>query len=206
MTALNLLPWRFRRKLLIRTRIAQWFVGTLIACGVVAAAAWFEHVQLSRRESSLTRLQARSESLAQLKAETAQFRERVAESKKVQSILSHVENQELPLRAMGLAGQVVSTMDGRLEVQGMALARSVVTVPIPDKPKESESHDVVSLVLNGRAVDNLAVADMVLKLRETGVFETVALRTAAARPVASAAGETPLPSFQVECVCKNKSL
>lgn len=206
MNSINLLPWKFRRKLLIRTRIAQWSVATLFACAMVAAAAWFQHTRLMKRESALARLQARSESLAQRNSETAQFRDRVSESRKVQSILSHVENQELPLRAIGLAGHVVSTMEGRLEVQGLALNRSVVSIPIPDKPKESEHLNVVSLVLHGRAADNLAIADMVLKLRETGVFESVALRAAAARPTASVAGQPVLPSFQVECVCKTKSL
>ncbi|MCC7422591.1 MAG: hypothetical protein IT428_20105 [Planctomycetaceae bacterium] len=206
MNAINLLPWAFRRKLLIRTRVAQWSVATLLGCGLVAGAAWFQHARLTKRESALARLQARSESLAQLQTETAQFRDRVTSSRKVQSILSHVENQELPLRAIGLAGHVVSTLEGRLEVQGMALSRSVVSIPIPDKPKEFENQDVVSLVLNGRAADNLAIADMVLKLRETGVFETVALRAAAARPTAPIAGQAVLPSFQVECVCKTRSL
>ncbi len=194
MNSLNLLPWKFRRRLLLRVRVTQWAVATAVACGLVLAAAGVQFAQIARREQTLARLEARCESLATMRVETARIEGRVAESRRLQALLSRVENQELPVKAMGLVSGVVRVSRGRLELTTVTLARVPVSVPVPNKPKESAQEERVTLTVAGKAADNLAVADMVLRLRESNVFDQVDLR-----PASTALDRSGLVAFHVDC-------
>src|SRR5262249_242583 len=110
------------------------------------------------------------------------------------------ENQELPLSVMGLVSRVAGASEGRIQVESVALSRALAAVPVPDKPGTTVNEETISLLLSGRGADNLAVADMVLRLRETGVFDTVTLK-----PAASAA-ESQGPLFQVECLQRTRRM
>jgi Tfp pilus assembly protein PilN len=200
MNALNLLPWSFRRRMLLRVRLGQWLMITAAACIAVLAIAGLRFFRISRKSDTLDRLQARCASLEAMKSEAQRVEARVAESHRLEALLSRVENQELPLLAVGLVSRVVGRSEGRIQVQSIALGRALAAVPVPEKPGTTVNEETISLMLNGRGADNLAVADMVLRLRETGVFDTVTLK-----PAASAV-ESQGPQFQVECLQRTRRL
>lgn len=200
MNALNLLPWSFRRRMLLRVRLAQWSMVAAAACIAVLGVAGLQYFRISRKSDTLSRLEARCVPLEEMRREALRVEGRVAESHRLESLLSRVENQELPLSAMGLISRVVGRSEGRVQVESIALARTIAAVPVPEKPGATVNEETISLMLSGRGADNLAVADVVLRLRETGVFDTVTLK-----PAASTA-ESQGPLFQVECLQRTRRL
>lgn len=203
MNGLNLLPWRFRRKLIARTRVRQWSIVAISAAALVLAAAGFEYARIVRKEQTLSRLEARCQSLTKMRAESAAIQTRIAEAQKLESLLSRVENQELPFKSLGMASRMAAASNGRLQLTGLGVSRTTEAVPVADKPGVTESEERVALLLNGRAASNLAVADLVLRLRETAVFDAVTLKSGGTSTLSDA---TPGSPFQVECVQRTKGL
>jgi hypothetical protein len=186
--------------MLLRACVSQWLVVTAAACVAVVAIAGLQIYRISRKSDTLARLEARCAPLEEMKRESQSVEARVAESHRLQALLSRVENQELPLSAVGLVSRVVGSSEGKIQIQSIALGRALAAVPVPEKPGTTVNEETISLTLNGRGADNLAVADMVLRLRETGVFDTVTLKPAAS------ASESQGPLFQVECLQRTRRL
>lgn len=200
MNHLNLLPWSFRRRLLVRKRLRQWASVAVLASSLVLSAAGLRFAQLGRQQTLLNRLEMRCASLTEKQKEVARIEAQLAEFRIAQSICSRVENQQLPLKALGLVSQAVQAGQGSVQVRRLSLERSVQTTPAADKTKKPETHETVSLQLDGVAADNLSIAQLTLRLRESGTFDTVDLKAAAP----STPGGLEFP-YAVDCVYRSRA-
>ncbi|MBC7967201.1 MAG: PilN domain-containing protein [Fuerstia sp.] len=186
--SINLLTWRFRLYLLVRTRLLQWSV--IWAVGSLLMVIWWqlESRRLSAAQEALAIMESRCLPLQQMQRENMQLARRVRDLKSHQSLLTRLNDEQLPYRLLGLLSQKVSECQGTLRIDSMAIDKKMETERLTPteaalavkkaaagKPVAPQMHEVTILTLNGVADGNITLSQFVGLLRDSQVFQTVEL-------------------------------
>lgn len=221
---LNLLPWDLQCRMLRDQRLRQWAVSWLVigVFGVtVSVTQWW---RLSKAGEEYHSWERRAESVQAIQLASQNLRQKIAQQQERLVKYGHLENEKLGFQLLGTLSQAASSCGGKIQVQKMILKTNQVAIAAADKPgtaipgtatpgaaapgaaAPTKFRDVRVLTLAGVAVNNLAVAQLVSALRDSGAFDSVELRTSQslgdnrslALPVSST---TPngLRTYQVEC-------
>lgn len=201
---INLLSWRCRLYLILRTRLLQWLVVGSLVC-LIALATWrTKSYRLNGALDSLALMESRCAPLQSMMIENQQMGRRLAELDGHQSLLKRLDDEQVPYRLLGLVSHGVQQCSGGLHVQTVMVTRTRENVPSPKPPAvpqmkpatgQPKSREVTVLKLNGVADDNLAISRFVAALRDSGVFAKVDLRSS----VGARRDDGRAQSFLVEC-------
>lgn len=172
-TSINLLGLSQRRQQMLRRRVAQWC--KLIV--VVLLGGMGIHWYLSREQAALAR---RYEALANghrpteaMLRELISMREQLAEIKQQELVARELEQQRQVLAVLGLISQSARRTDGRLRVTKLELSDfqrfEHVRGAAPDDAGGACAR------LNGVALDNPSVAELLEGLQDSGFFQRVEL-------------------------------
>jgi hypothetical protein len=200
---INLLPFEFRRRQLIRARVGQSCVVAGSAVIAIAVVLWSQHVSLRALRGEATRLDLQCEPLRQTTLENSRIEQRVQELTNRQSLLSEIESTQKTLSLIGIVSRSARRGGSRVQVRQFSVQRirSVSNNPPAASIKEdvkSENdaqHPQMKLTLSGVAMDDLAVAKFVVALREDGVFNVVELKSS----LEGGAGDHMFRQYQIEC-------
>lgn len=186
MMHMNLLPLEVRRRLLVKTRLFQWAVVWGLSLVAVVGLWAVESVDLQAQTRQLQMLERRCDPLRKLDAENKRVRERLAELEQRQSLLADLDTVQYPLLLVGIVSQGAHSSHARIQVSDFSLAplSAKITkskIQVNKKKNEKQAKENVSarmrLTLKGIALDDLAVAQFIVALRDTGVFNAVELKS-----------------------------
>lgn len=186
--SINLLTWRFRFYLLVRARLLQWCV-VLAVCSLVLVVLWqLENHRIGTAMDALAIMESRCAPLQQMQSENVQLANRVSELNSHQSLLTRLDDEQVPYRLLGLVSRTVAECLGSIRIDSVSLERRMEaesqdpkkTVSPSDKPKTDVAaspklREITTLTLNGLADDNITVSQFVGLLRDSQVFESVEL-------------------------------
>ena len=210
-TNVNLLPWDYRRSRLIRRRLRQWSVVWSLTA-LVLAAGWLE--ARSRWQAALQETENEEERYDEVRVLRGEIARLTAQQKNLgeqQELVRRLQQAPPPLLPLALVSASAAHCGGRVAVRHLFYNEqppksSAVTVsaPIPGPaangqppasvPKTVERQPA-QLTLDGVGADNVAVAEFVVGLRESGAFERVELKSTAASVTRSG----NVTTYQVEC-------
>ncbi len=202
----NLLPFEYRQRQLLRRRIRQWCMLWGL-CALVIAGAWWAkrlhyRIMLRNRQAAERSFLP----LAELAQESQALRNELAELRAKGTILGQLHDQRPLLSLLGLAGRSAQECRGRLVVRKMRFERHELGSPggsaragraqrgpaaagQSQRPGERAGPLVAghsagasaapwgTVVIEGEALDNLAVATFVVQLRDSGMFRRVELKS-----------------------------
>ena len=202
----NLLPFKYRRRELLRRRLLQWSL-VWIACTTVAAGfCWSEYSRYRRSQAAME-----AAARAYLPLETL-IRQRDASRSQLRrlhakgTILGHLREERPVLALMGVASESARKCNGRLVVRDLLLQRRDTAAktdpPKAAKPQKKRRQPLAERTLpwatvtfQGDALDNLAIATFAAGLRDSGLFRRVELKSSLSKKSAEAA----LHAFVVQC-------
>ncbi len=220
----NLLPFEYRQRQLLRRRIAQW-CALWALCALVIAGAWWAkrlhyRIMVRNREAAERSFLP----LAELARESQALRRELAELRAKGTILGQLHDERPLLSLMGLAGRSARECHGRLVVRKMRFERHELGAAgtraragagqggVASAGGSNRSDDRAgtlvagsspgagsaawgTVVIEGEALDNLAVATFVVQLRDSGMFRRVELKSTQGTTTSTGS----LRTYVVEC-------
>ena len=192
-THLNLLPWQFRCRLLARSRVRQWSVVWGISFLITVGVCALTHLQLEAGRRELQVQHDTSSPLKSLQTQNEQIRARLDQLHSHQSLLVLLEQTQQPLWLIGLVSRHARNGGGRLQVQNFSLKQ--LQPALRSGTEGIDSHNLAQLTLKGIAVDDLAVARFIVGLRDSGIFDSVELKSSIRTQVENISAR----EYSVEC-------
>lgn len=188
---MNLLPYAYRRKLVVRKLLMGWIIvwtGCGLAGGAVCLLTWTE---LRSAQSELAGVEEQAEPLREVVAENRRFKQQIEEIWGRESVLGELGGSSQPVSLLAIISRSARAADERLQIQRLNVAHVVPaaesgkpaapakpgTKPAPPVKPSEPPRKVLELTLTGVACDDVAVTRFVSALREQGVFESVELRS-----------------------------
>ena len=121
-----------------------------------------------------------------------------------QSLLTHLDAGLHPLQVIGLVSRSAEFVGGRLRVEKMSFQVIEVSQPLVDQTAGQNGVDLKQpapikafhLTLNGIASNYLAVSKFIIALRDSGLFESVELKSSERTEMAGGRAR----KFFVDCV------
>jgi hypothetical protein len=186
---MNLLPIAFRRRLLIvrtlRFWAAVWGVSVLAAsimCGLLWVELWGWRRELTHHQEDAAELQAMQAENQKLAADISSISRRAA-------VVEDVHGIAQPLALLGVVSRSAKAADRQLQVQKMQVSHIEEKIVDPKaRPGAAVAKDApvrrrLEVSLSGVALDDVSVAKFVTSLRESGMFDTVELKSSLGVPL-----------------------
>lgn len=202
----NLLPWKHRRRQLIRRRLLQW--AAVWAVLVALGAGWVGTGLIQRAEvhERVAELEAEYAPVGELTRQLTEARKTLRQWQERRDAVAALEETRPALTLLGLVSRCAQACQGRLRIDKLSLQPHQATPAAeaskhasPGRPgaqaPRAPSGPSATVTIHGQALDNLAVAQFVANLRETRAFERVELKSTAEQP----GGQAAVRSYQVEC-------
>lgn len=203
---INLLPFEYRRRELVRLRLLQWslvWAGCLL---LIVAAWWLKQSQHRASRLAVEAAETRFRPLEQLMGQRRAMETELRRLHAKGTVLGRLRDEIQLLTLIGMVSHGARECRGRLVVDEMAFQRKANNASAdrpqrdPGKPTDTEpgaegSGPRASVTLRGTALDNLAVARFAAALRDSGLFERVELKSSVGDE--SAAGN--LRAYLLEC-------
>ncbi|MEO2013257.1 MAG: hypothetical protein ABGZ53_02700 [Fuerstiella sp.] len=183
----NLLPMSIVHRRCLTFRLKRWAAVWLVVLFATVFVSLSQLQTLSELECTAAKLAAKSGPLRAIAAEQQQMAQEVEVIKERESWLTDSDSSQT-LQLLGIISSAAQKNKGRISVQTlsvMSFDRPVVTpesgTRTNTRSRGSNEEEVLEqkmqLDLNGIAVNDLAVASFVAFLRESGVFESVELKS-----------------------------
>ena len=189
----NLLPMSFRRQQMARKRAIQWMV---VICFVLACG-WVSHRFELREETALAQqlevLSREHRPTQSMLKQLMKMRHRLVSLQEQEAIARELETQRNPLTILGVVSKNASVTKGRLRVTQLEL-NEFQSMAIGGEGSPSNA-PTSSLALTGVALDNPAVAELLDRLQDSGLFGRVELLTMKQRED----GSGKLRDYEVKC-------
>jgi len=172
-TAINLLPFVYRRQWLIRRRVLQWSAVLMATLASIAVAHWYEgHEQrlLVRQLEAITRESQPSQTMLR---EITRMRAQIDRLQHHQTIAQELEQQRQVLALLGAISQAAKRTEGRLRVLDCRVVDLQATEVDENQAESPLSPGTVTL--SGVALDSPTVAEFHDGLLRSGLFADVKL-------------------------------
>lgn len=181
----DLLPPSVRNRRFVTTALKGWATIWVVVALIVFYVSISQSQHRQHLELTAAQTEAQAAPFRKLRSEERQMRQQISKIRERESWLTESDSGQT-LQLLGIISRAAAENNGRVNVQTMDLG-SIERVRDSDKaseagrPGSARKKPVVEqkmqLDLNGLAVDDLAVASFVALLRETGVFESVELKS-----------------------------
>ncbi|MHC4403474.1 MAG: hypothetical protein ACYTG0_27775 [Planctomycetota bacterium] len=182
-TYINLLPLEYRRRELLKRRLAQWalvWAGCLLLAGGVW---WLKHGRYRASQSAVESAEQRYFPLAKLMQQRDVMHRELRELSARGTVLGQVRNGRPLFTLIGLTSKSARRSNGRLFVRRMAFAQHL-TEPETAAQRSgagrnapAETMPWAGVTFQGEALDHLAIAKFAAALRDSGLFRRVELRS-----------------------------
>lgn len=218
---LNLLPWRLRCRMLLRRRIRQWAVSWMILVVVTTGLGLWNWRSLGDAERDRDTWARRAVTIQSIHNENEALQRQVAALRERFQKYGHLESEQLgyqllatisqtaasgsPGSAGGNSGETTNETrkQSSIQIQKLVFKQTEVQEKVADAKAAAKNaktppkmRTVRTVSLTGVATNNLAVAQFVSSLRDSGAFLTVDLKSSQGNKLASAAESR---AYQVEC-------
>ncbi|MGH7134627.1 MAG: PilN domain-containing protein, partial [Pirellulales bacterium] len=205
----NLLPWTYRQRCLVRRRLRQWSI-VWAAVAAVLVLGWLDW--RAGWEAALQEVEVHEQcydEIRSLKGAIARLLVQKQGLSKQQELVGRLQQSPPPLLPVALVSASAARCEGRVVVNRLVYSESPMKQPVAPAATAPGSTAPVpataavatqpllsgSVTIDGVGADNVAIAEFVLGLRESSAFERVDLKSAAAST--TRAGK--VTSYQVEC-------
>lgn len=192
--SLNLLPAPFRRRRLVRRCVAGWAAATAAAAAPVLALVC---IDLADRNTLRQAAEERGRRFHAVVLLQEDIRRMTVEEPGVRAQRQRIEAsvaQQRPLDLIGLVGRGAGECQGRIQVRQFTVGVSRTEAPSA-AGKPAQGSESIDLSLRGLGADEAAVAEFVNRLRDTGGFQAVELRSSSSQTTDGRA----TASYQIEC-------
>ncbi|MEQ9406120.1 MAG: PilN domain-containing protein [Fuerstiella sp.] len=197
----NLLSSRFRLLMLIRRRVTQWSVIWIAA--VAVSLGWWQlrSHRVRAAEERVALMETRYSPLKQMQADIRKMKQQLEEMNSHESLLTRLDDEQVPYRLLALVTLQVDARAGAIRLDSYRLTRTDPveavrqTAAATAKKTDAEPAVPTRLTVRGIAADNLAVSLFVAGLRDTGVFESVDLKSS----VGAQIDRQRAQSFIIDC-------
>jgi hypothetical protein len=215
---LNLLPWRLRCRMLLRRRIRQWAVLWMILVVVTTGLGLWSWQSLGDAERDRDTWARRAVTIQSIHNENEALQRQVAALRERFQKYGHLESEQLGYQLLATISQTAASgsaggnsgetaNDARkqssIQIQKLVFKQTEVQEKVADAKTATKNaktppkmRTVRTVSLTGVATNNLAVAQFVSSLRDSGAFLTVDLKSSQGNKLASA---TDSRAYQVEC-------
>lgn len=203
---LNLLPWTFQRRMLVRRRLGQWSAVCVVSTMLLGGVWLWEARARDLEQSAIDNLERRASPILGMMQRNQKIEQRLKLLEGGQSLLGELEPEQLSYHLLAAVSKSASQCSGRIQVQQFTLERTQQAkdsvkdaAKAPPKEgaaqKEPETEEVCKVTIKGIGTDNLAVAQFVAALRESSLFQKVELKSAVGGADARGQGR----SYIIEC-------
>ena len=172
-SALNLLPFAYRRQWLLRRRALQWLMVLAVTLSAISAARWYrghEQHALQRQLEAITREGRPSQAMLR---EITRMRAQIGRLQHHQTIAQELEQQRQVLALLGVISQAAERTHGRLRVLDCRVVDLQATEVVADQAEGAMHPGTVTLV--GVSLDSPTVAEFQDGLLRSGLFADVKL-------------------------------
>jgi hypothetical protein len=201
---LNLLPWSFRRRMLVRRRLGQWSALGFVAVLVMGSVWLWEARALDRDEQSVEALRRRAAPTLGMQQKNQRGQQRLRSLEGGQSLLAELEPERMSFHLLAAISRGAGQCQGRIQVRHLSLERALQPVktatapPAGDKTAAKQPEvmeEVCKVSVRGIGTDNLAVAQFVAALRDSSLFHSVELKSTVGGSDAHEQGR----AYHIEC-------
>jgi Tfp pilus assembly protein PilN len=186
-THLNLLPYTYRRKQLVRARLRQWFAAWLFAAGTCAALAWTEWSAFRAASWQLDSLRRQCVPIENARQEMQNLEQRIAQLRRDETLALSLADEQPVLMLIGCLSRASRLCRGEVAVQELQLDRR------GDRLEGASAGRV--LILDGVATSHEAVARFSEELRNTNTFAQVELKQTGTADLGGQVATT----YHIEC-------
>ena len=203
-THLNLLPYHYRRRQLLRRALGWWSCVWLTCLAGAATAYGLACYHNGRLEQDVAAAEGNAAPLIRLEQEQGTMKAALDAALAKGTVLGHVQDERPPLSLLGAVSQSARRSGGRLDVQHLGFERTEreqsegskpVTAGKQPQPAPEQQERWGLVIIRGNALDNLAVATFVAGLRDSGLFRNVELKSC----IRSSSGGQETRSYVLEC-------
>ncbi len=211
-TFVNLLPFEYRKRDLLRRRLLQWSLVWGLCVASAAGLGWLKQDRYRTSQHFLETTQRRFAPAKELIRQRETMRAELGRLHSKGTVLGQLRDDRPMLTLIGLASECARRCNGRLVVGSFSFQRqqtrkksdarprgaSKQQAPPPATPGNRAAEPAApwaTVVFTGEALDNVAVATFVVGLRDTGLFRRVELKSS----VGKKSAQTEVCSFQLEC-------
>jgi hypothetical protein len=172
-TALNLLPFAYRRQWLLRRRAIQWSTLLAVTLSAIFVVRWYKgHEQhtLARQLDAITRAGGPTQTMLR---EITRMRTQIERLQHHQTMAQELEQQRQVLALLGVIGEAAERTEGRLRVLDCHVVDLQATEVAENMADSAQRPGTVTLA--GVALDSPAVAEFHDGLVRSGLFADVKL-------------------------------
>lgn len=198
---LNLLPYEYRRRGLLRRQRKLWFIVWTLASLAMAGVYGISYAALKNQRDELLELEASCEPLLKLETDSQSLTKNLAELGGRKSLLAQLDRGEQPVQLIGLLADAVRRVDEHVVVNDLLIEPFRIDEAYTEKDAQGQEKQLVRqldrfrLRLSALGSDDLHVAHFVSVLKDAAVFEDVDL-ISTGEPLQ----KSGLREFIVECV------
>lgn len=197
---LNLIPWKVRCRILLRRHLRDWSIRWALLAMIGLSLYTLNRHQLSVVNRDLAAWHRRAATIEVIDAKNNALNRQIASLKSRLAKYGHLESEQIGFQLLGTISQSTEFNDGSIQVTKLTFKQTQV-VETPDKAtpvdptKPPKVRDVRTVALDGVAANNLALAQFVSFLRDSGAFSTVDLKSSQENKLNTVASR----NYQVEC-------
>jgi len=202
----NLLPFEYRRRELVRRRLLQWSLVWLVCIAAVTGIGWAKYGRWRRLQQAIGTVQHRYRPLARIISQRDAARGELRKLHARGTVPSELVEQRPVVTLLAVVGRSAQKCDGRLVLRNLTFQRQKAPPATgarqdrknpkkPQPPVAVQNRPWATVTFEGDALDNLAIAKFAAGLRDTGLFQRVELKSSVGKEAADVITHT----FTVEC-------
>lgn len=201
MEHLNLLPYQYRQRGLVRRRGKLWSVVWIAAALVTISIYGVCYAAMKSQRDEMLQLEAACDPLRSLEANSQSIAKELAELGGRKSLLAKLDRGEQPVQLVGLLADAVRRVGEGVVINDLLVEPFRIEESYVEKDADGHEKKLVRqldrfrLRLSAVGSDDLAVAHFVSVLKDSAVFENVTLISTSEQTQ-----RANLREFIVECV------
>ena len=194
-TYVNLLSPKYRKTALVRKLLARWCAVWVLGMIVIASVFWLNKRQYQRTAESMSAAEAACMPVVVTAEENTHMRGQVRRFDCRETLVGQLGDDKPMLGLLTVVSKSARVCNERIVVRDLHFEQQSESPTItPEKDKPPADPGAV-LVVEGDALDNLAIARFAAALRDTGLFREVELKSS----VGKSSPVLPIHSFIVRC-------
>ena len=201
-TYVNLLSPRHQRTALVKRLLIRWCAAWALGIAVLAGVFWINKGQHERTAASLSAAELACMPVVATAEENERMLAQVRQFACRETLVGQLRDDKPVLGFLAVVSRSARVCDERVVVRDLHFEQLSAN-PKPVNKKDAEAPDKnfepadpgAVLMIEGDALNNLAIAKFTATLRDTGLFRDVELKSS----VGKTSAQRPMHSFVVRC-------
>jgi hypothetical protein len=198
--SVNLVPDSFRRAVVARRLLRSWLMTSMVTGIVLIAYVAWERDNYTRTHNRRLVVESKARPFSEMSNSATRMEEEIRLIDQNDALVHRLSKDQTPLLPLALVSAGVKACPDQLWIkrvkfeQHQKVEKPAAGAPAATSGSESVANGQGRLILEGLAVDNLAVAAFVAALRDTKGFRSVELKSS----VVTQVGDQRQMSFSIE--------